>query len=132
MLCTVWFSFASADFEKKIFMWKYLCKKYLQNQGVLVTKFTTSRNIWHSAGTVLLNEKTVAHVLYIVLLFPSQSLSTMKKMIAINVTSLHKARVQRFLQKGLIIHSQYGWSFYKCPTETSGTFTETFMIKKQG
>ena len=34
--------------------------------------------------------KTIVHTLYIFLLFWSQSLSTMKKIAAINVTSLHK------------------------------------------
>ena len=56
--CTLGFSFASADLEKKIFLRIYLCKKYLRrNQGVLATWFTTSRTVLNSVNVFMLNEK---------------------------------------------------------------------------
>ena len=42
--CALGFSFPSGDFENltKFFMWISSRKKYLQNQGILVTYVTTS------------------------------------------------------------------------------------------
>ena len=87
--CTLGFIFASAIFEKKILVWISLRKKCLQNQGVWVTQFTTSRAVLYSTSIVMLSEKQLS-MFFIYLLFSSQSLSTMKKMAVIKMTPLHK------------------------------------------
>ena len=76
------FYFASTDLEKKTIMWFYLCKKCLQNQGLLAIQFITSRTVLYSNYTVMLNKQ-----LFVFL------------MATINVTLLNKTKILGFPKK---------------------------------
>ena len=79
---------------------------------------------------VILNQ-TAVHVLYIYFLFLNESRSIIKKMAAINVTLLTTLNKQSLSQKSLLTLRMVR-VFCKYLIETSGTFTELFMIKIQG
>ena len=106
----------------------FLHKKYLQNHGILVTKFTTCRTILHYAS-IMLNEQLSMFFSYFYC-FQVKVIHYKKE--GWNVTPLHKTSVQWILQEHVFTLSMVRVFINVWLKLVVLNFTEIFVIKKQG